>query len=243
MLFKKTVTPATLDLIAKLVRDPLLQDFYLVGGTALSLKIGHRKSIDIDLFTVSEFDGRKMARYLKKQYHAQLTVQGKNCVKGQINGVEFDFVSHRYPHVKPPETIEGIRMMSLEDIAAMKINAIVGSGKRIKDFVDIHYLLKKMDYRDMVKYYCAKYPNVSSEMAKASLLYHKDIDFNVPVIIYDTKLKWEDVEKGIRKAIADHDQVLSKNRVDLPKVKPSYLNPKKGKSEDFDEDLDQGLGL
>lgn len=217
MLFKETVTAATLDLIAKLMRDPFLQNFYLVDGTALSLKIGHRKSIDIDLFTSYDFNSETLGDYLRRQYEADLTVLVKNCVKGQINGVEFDFISHRYPSVKPLETIEGIRMMSLEDIAAMKINAIVGSGKRIKDFIDIYYLLKTIDYGDMLKFYCAKYPDVTFEMAKSSLLYHKDIDFNVPVAIYDTKLKWKDIEASIAKAIHGYERALRKPKLELPK--------------------------
>lgn len=239
MLFKETVTKGTLDLITALMRDPLLENFYLVGGTALSLKIGHRKSIDIDLFTSDEFDAALLGDYLKVNYSASLTQQFSNCVKGQIDGVEFDFISHRYPHVRPPESIEGIRMMSLEDIAAMKINAIVGSGTRVKDFIDIHYLLKQMQYGDMLKYYCAKYPDVTPGMARSSLLYHKDINFKVPVVLYDTKLKWKDVDASIKRAIADYEKELGGPRIYLKEVKTNYLGLKKEKG----TDRDRGLGL
>lgn len=184
-----------------------------------------------------------MGNYLKDHYDATLSLQIENCVKGQIKGVEFDFISHRYPNVKALETIEGIRMMSLADIAAMKINAIVGSGKRIKDFIDIHYLLKKMDYGDMVKYYCEKYSDVSPAMAKSSLLYHKDIDFNVPVVIYDTKLKWKDVESSIHKAISNHEKELVKPKDYLNQVKNNGLGLYKDKTQDLNRDPDQGLGL
>lgn len=239
MLFKETVTKGTLDLITALMRDPLLRNFYLVGGTALSLKIGHRKSIDIDLFTSNEFDSSLLGNYLSRNYGASLTLQIKNCVKGQIDGVEFDFISHRYPHIRPPETIEGIRMMSLADIAAMKINAIVGSGTRIKDFIDIHYLLKRMEYSNMLKYYCAKYPDVTPGMARSSLLYHNDINFKVPVVLYDAKLKWNDVETSIKRAIADYEKELDSPKTYLKEVKTNYLGLKKEKG----KDRDRGFGL
>ena len=239
MLFKETVTKGTLDLIIALMRDPLLENFYLVGGTALSLKIGHRKSIDIDLFTSGEFDSALLGDYLKANYGAKLTQQFRNCVKGQVDGVEFDFISHRYPHVRPPESIEEIRMMSLEDIAAMKINAIVGSGTRIKDFIDIHYLLKRMWYADMLKYYCAKYPNVTPDMARSSLLYYHDINFKVPVVLYDAKLKWKDVETSIKRAIADYEKDLGKPRTYLKESKTNYFGLKKQKGRGHDN----GLGM
>ncbi|NJO88491.1 MAG: nucleotidyl transferase AbiEii/AbiGii toxin family protein [Chloroflexia bacterium] len=66
MLYKETVTSATLGLIKKLQNDPLFKDFYLVGGTSLSLQIGHRKSIDIDLFSQSPFDVQLFLEHLEK---------------------------------------------------------------------------------------------------------------------------------------------------------------------------------
>lgn len=96
-------------------------------------------------------------------------------------------------------------MMSNEDIAAMKINAIVNSGQRIKDFIDVHYLLKEMSLADMMNYYCSKYPDVNPNVAKASLLYHEDVDLSVPVLLADRKLKWAVVKKSISKASLEYD--------------------------------------
>lgn len=68
MLHKETVKPGTLDLIQQLMQDQQLNLFYLVGGTALSLRIGHRQSIDIDLFSSSDFDGDRLAQHLQRKY-------------------------------------------------------------------------------------------------------------------------------------------------------------------------------
>jgi len=210
MLHKETVKPGTLDLITRLMQDQHFNSFYLVGGTALALKLGHRESIDIDLFNSSVFDAEKLAVHLQKEYGAHIKRQKSNYISGNIRQIDFDLIAHQYPSVKPLETIQGIRMMSMEDIAAMKINAIVNSGNRIKDFIDIHYLLNELSCENIINFYCAKYPNVNAGMARSSLLYHLDIDFNVPVILRDKRLKWEEVKRNIISAIDEYDQRQSK---------------------------------
>ena len=208
MLHKETVTPGTLDLIQTLMQDHQLNSFYLVGGTALSLRIGHRESIDIDLFTSSDFDVDGLAVHLRNTYGADVKRHKGNYVSGSIGEVDFDFISHKYRSIRPIESIEGIRMMSNQDISAMKINAIVNSGQRIKDFIDMHYLLMEIPLNEILDYYCRKYPNVDPNTAKSSLMYHNDIDFNVPVKLMDGKLKWQDVQKSISKAVREYKRLL-----------------------------------
>ncbi|WP_313240018.1 nucleotidyl transferase AbiEii/AbiGii toxin family protein [Sphingobacterium multivorum] len=204
MLHKETVRPGTLALIQKLMQDNQLQSFYLVGGTALSLRIGHRQSIDIDLFNSSDFDSDGLDLHLKQDYNAEVRRQQRNYISGSIGDVDFDFISHKYPVIEPIEIIEGIRIMSNADISAMKLNAIVNSGQRIKDFIDIHFLLKEMSLDHIMKYYCNKYPNVTPDTAISALLYHNDIDFSVPVLMTDRKIKWNDVKTGIMKAVKEY---------------------------------------
>ena len=110
------------------------------------------------MFNSSDFEGDKLALHLQKEFGAVVKRQKSNYASGGIGQVDFDFISHKYPSIKPIETVEGIRIMSNEDIAAMKINAIVNSGQRIKDFIDIHYLLKEMSLDDMMNYYCGYSP-------------------------------------------------------------------------------------
>ncbi len=207
MLHKETVKSGTLDLIQTLMKDHQLNSFYLVGGTALSLRIGHRESIDIDLFSSSDFDGNELAEYLRNKYGADVKRHKENYASGSIGEVDFDFISHKYPSIKPIENIEGIRMMSNQDISAMKINAIVNSGQRIKDFIDIHYLLKEIPLDEIIGFYCRKYPNVDPNTAKSSLMYHNDIDFSVPVKLMNGKLKWQDVQGSIVKAVREYTRI------------------------------------
>jgi len=117
----------------------------------------------------------------------------------------------------------------------MKVNAVVNSGERVKDFIDIHYLLKDMDLSDILDHYCSKYPNVDVNTAISSLSFHQDVNLNVSVILKDKALKWNDVSKSINNAVYKfHEQQRTNTR--------NYLKIKK-KSKDRGNDLDQGLGL
>ncbi|MBK8698226.1 MAG: nucleotidyl transferase AbiEii/AbiGii toxin family protein [Saprospiraceae bacterium] len=100
-------------------------EFVLVGGTALSLQIGHRRSIDIDFFTAGVFQPKHYQIFLRENgFHFHQQNRFKGGLLGHIDNIKVDFIRHAYPWVKPPQVIEGIRLASLEDIAAMKLNAI-----------------------------------------------------------------------------------------------------------------------
>jgi len=187
--------------------DENLADFYLVGGTALSLKLGHRISIDIDLFTGKDFNSAAVCKHLKALYGLTDEKTVKNGVFGFIDDVKVDFISHQYPLIKPVELTSGIRMLSLEDIGAMKLSAIVQNGSRIKDFIDVYSILEKLPLGLLVKAYTDKYPEASSQIAKTSLLYHQDIDFSVPIKLLDTEFDWNETSVRLSKAV--HNQWLT----------------------------------
>ena len=128
MLHKETVTAATLDLICTLQADPEFESFYLVGGTALSLQIGHRISIDIDFFTRASFERDPMIEYLEKKYGFSLQFSSQNTLKGFIDGILIDLLKHDYPYINEPLIIDSVKMLTKPDIAAFKVNAITGSG-------------------------------------------------------------------------------------------------------------------
>lgn len=144
MLHKETVSNEMWELLQKLMQDENLKDYFLVGGTALALRLGHRLSVDIDLFTTRDFDSKSMLQYLHKAYGAKENDSklSKNTLLTYIDDIKVDFVTHNYPLLNPVEIAEGIRMISNEDIGAMKLHAIHQSGKRYKDFIDMYFLLE-----------------------------------------------------------------------------------------------------
>ena len=153
MLHKETIDAATLELLKRLMGDERLQGFALVGGTSLALQMGHRISVDLDLFTEKEFEADELREYLEQNYHLQTDYLAFATVKGQVEGVQVDCIAHAYPWLKPFAVEEGIRLASLEDICAMKLNAIAGNGTRIKDFVDVAYLSSRFSLEQMLKFY------------------------------------------------------------------------------------------
>jgi len=119
MLHTETVEAGTLALIKRLSNDPAFKEFVLVGGTALSLQLGHRRSIDIDLFSAKPFDPKAMVDHLNASYQGKDTQTVGNAVFSHLQGVKVDLIAHQYPWVDPVTEIEGIRMASTKEIGAM----------------------------------------------------------------------------------------------------------------------------
>ena len=137
MLQTSTIEPGTLSILETLMKVPCLENFYLVGGTALALKFGHRISIDIDLFGDIEFDKQTIIGELTDSFGENFVNTGSRAqwaVFCYIHNVKVDIVSYKHPRIGEPEIIDNIRMYSNIDILAMKINAILGRGKK-KDFL------------------------------------------------------------------------------------------------------------
>jgi hypothetical protein len=202
MLHTKTVNAATLDLIRRLMADAELKKFYLVGGTALALKTGHRISIDIDLFTDIDFDSVALANYLAVNYEMEIQHTEKNTIISFIENVKADLIAHKYPLIREVDTVGDIRMLSLEDIGAMKLNAIIQNGTRLKDFVDVYFLLERHSLNELITAYEFKYGISNAGIIKKALLFHDEIDFKTEVILREeTRVKWSLIAKRLQKAV------------------------------------------
>lgn len=204
MLSLPAVDPATLGLIIRLQSKEYLKGFNLVGGTALALLFGHRRSLDIDLFSVTGFDTVALLDNLSHDFGFGLSFSAINTLKGSIENIKTDFLSHRYPLIFDPLLVQGISMLSVQDIIAMKLNAIVTSGQRVKDFIDIYFLLEKYNLTDMLLFYHQKYSLNNDALVLKSLVWFIDIDLSEwPVLITNPKLNWPDVKKRITKAVRE----------------------------------------
>jgi hypothetical protein len=203
MLYKDPfiINPTTFSLIQELQSLPFLKDFYLVGGTALALKLGHRNSIDIDLFTQNEFSTREIAEKLSLNRNFFISFERENTLMCYINSIKTDFIRHNYSFVNEPITEEGITYLSMEDIAAMKLNAIAQSGKRIKDFIDVYYLLEHFSVNEMLSFYEIKYPFSNKLIALRGLEYFNDIDLNIDPPILKKPLPLLKIQKRIKDGI------------------------------------------
>lgn len=205
MLHAESVETSTLELIKLLQGKEYLKDFYLVGGTAIALFVGHRKSVDIDLFSNFAFDETALLENIHQDFNYQLSFTASNTLKGSIKRVKVDFLAHRYPHLNPPVTIDDIHMLSLEDLIAMKLNAISTSGQRSKDFIDIFTLLDQFDVGQMLSFYQKKYGQQNDTFILKSLIYFDDADLSDwPVLILNPDLTWDDVKKRLEKSVLEY---------------------------------------
>src|SRR5580658_7900340 len=103
MLHEETVEAGTLALIRKLSSDPALSQFVLVGGTALALQLGHRKSVDVDLFSRRPFQAMGIGEHIQKNYNANQIATIENGVTGFVDGVKTTLISHQYDWLRRPE--------------------------------------------------------------------------------------------------------------------------------------------
>ena len=175
MLQTQTVVPDLLELLKKLMKEKLFSDFNLVGGTSLALQMGHRNSIDIDLFGHQEINQLLFEEKLREFGSVEISQASKNILITKINNIKVDFVNYKYPLLSDYLIHDNIRMLSTKDIAAMKLNAIMGRGSK-KDFVDLFFLLEKFSMKEILEFYNKKFSDGSEFLVLKSLTYFEDAD-------------------------------------------------------------------
>lgn len=181
------------------LQAPLLHSgFALAGGTSLALRLGHRLSVDLDFFTVDPFDPEALAGRLG---HGQdhITGMATGTLQLRVNGVKVEFLRHAYPQLAPHDGGEGVRMWSLQDVVAMKLNAVSNRGSK-KDFYDLVALLEHFRLPDMLGLYKAKYRPASMMMVIRSLAWFEDAEAE-PDPISLNKTSWVEVRAKIAAAV------------------------------------------
>lgn len=166
MLHYNTVNDLLKNSLLQLMKSDVFNDFRLVGGTALSLQIGHRESIDIDLFSDVEYgtlNFKKIEDFLKSnfEYVDFLNVppaMGKAYFIGENkdNTVKLD-IFYTDTYIQPFIEEDGIRMATIEEIIAMKVDVIQRGGRK-KDFWDLHDLLDSYSIMQMIEFHEQRYP-------------------------------------------------------------------------------------
>lgn len=183
------------ELLNKLMRLPELSAFYLVGGTSLALYYGHRVSVDIDLFTHEPFDSTALDSTLSSEFTLTESTITENSVTGYIEGIKADFITHRYPLIGEVQNVDGLRLLPVEDIAAMKLNAIANRGSK-KDFYDIFELLQHFQREQLLEFYTRKYPRGSAWNVEKSLTYFDDAEAEPDPVDLSGR-SWDQIKAGV----------------------------------------------
>lgn len=207
MLYYETIDRSTLELLKQLQSIELFKDLRLVGGTSLALQIGHRKSVDLDLFGWIDVDVMEINDALSEVGKITQIKDSKNIHIYLVNGIKVDIVNYAYPWLKDLIFIDSIRMANCEDIAAMKLAAITGRGTK-KDFIDLYFLLKQITLSSMLQLYLDKYKDGSLFLVLKSLVYFEDADADImPDMLIP--VDWEIVKESV--ALAHKEYINATN--------------------------------
>ena len=205
MLHLQTIHPDTLELLRKLSLLPELSQMRLVGGTALALQYGHRQSIDLDFFGEMTNAPDEIINKMSEFGDCVVLNNQKSILQLVVSGVKVDVIDYSlYKWIDSPVCENGLKLASVQDIAAMKINAIEGRGSR-KDFIDVYMLLKKYSLDEIFGFYKQKYPNYSIFRALLSLTFFEDAEReSMPIMLIDDS--WEQMKNNILSVVEEYQK-------------------------------------
>lgn len=183
---------------------PLATAFYLAGGTALALELGHRISIDLDFFSQDTFSVSDLILKLNTIGNLKIEDQSDTTFNGSLDGVKISFFKYPYPLLFNTKEFLGVKLADERDISAMKIQAVSGRGSK-KDFVDLFVLLKKYSIYELFDFFYKKYEkfNYNKLHILKSLIYFFNADKD-PEPVYIAPIAWKEVKKLIKKSVDNY---------------------------------------
>ncbi len=206
MLYTSAVEPNTLSLLKRLMVLDELKQFSLVGGTALSLRYGHRISVDLDLFSNQEFDQAIIIKTLESTFGNKFEYEGNFSSSGIfcfVNDIKVDIIHYPHSTIADIEQVEELRLYNSKDIAAMKIQAVLGRGKK-KDFWDIAELLHHYSLNEIIDFQKQKFPSQQLLISiPQALTWFNDADESEDPVSLRGQT-WESVKKTVQQKVNDY---------------------------------------
>ena len=199
MLYTETVDDNTLDLLKQIQANPHFRETRLVGGTALALQIGHRKSIDLDLFGNITMEPLELSQELQAYGDLSMRSSSQRIHRMMLRNVQLDIVQYDYPWLAPPVATGGVRLAAIPDIVAMKLAAITNRGTK-KDFIDLAFLLDRFELSEMLGLYADKFEDGERFMVLKSLVFFEDAEDD-PMPYMLQPINWNDAKKRIIKSV------------------------------------------
>lgn len=178
MLHLTTIDADTYSILQKIFRIAIIRNgFALAGGTSLAIQIGHRKSLDLDIFSPDDFDVRELEIVLATNADFSFHYLGNNSrmLFGNVNNIKCDFIQEPATLLEPFSVADGINYFSVKDIAAMKLHTICGRGKK-KDFFDVYALLQLYGREKLIEWFVHKYDEKQLFFLWRSILYFDDAE-------------------------------------------------------------------
>jgi len=195
-MFEQALSKDTKPNLAALGKTALARQFYLAGGTALALHLGHRFSHGLDFFTSDHFNIDQILANLKSLGKVEIFQATEDTFNGQLNDSPISFFTYPYPVLLPFTIHRGAQIASVMDIAAMKVDAITRRGKK-RDFIDLYFIAKHATpLEQAMENYFAKFSdfNISRAHVLKSLSYFGDAEGDdMPEMI--KPVRWQDVKR------------------------------------------------
>jgi len=200
-MFEQSISEETRTVLEKITRAGLAKQFYLAGGTALALELGHRQSVDLDWFSHDDFSNHDLKEQLSRLGKVEVIGEEEGTLNTVLDGVKVTFLRYRYPLLFPLHDFKNIRLADQPDIAAMKIDAASSRGSK-KDFIDIYFLLNNYSLPGLIEFFEKKYKGIEYNKLHIlkSLVYFEDAE-NEPMPIMIQKMEWEEVKRTIQKKV------------------------------------------
>lgn len=199
--YTNTIPQATSSVLDNIKNIPDIQNFYLTGGTALSLLLGHRESEDLDFFTKNSFQPELLQQKLLQLGTLENVQIDQGTLNLFVNKVKLQFLYYPYNLLEKLIPWNGISVSSVIDIACTKLITISMRGSK-KDFIDLYVILRQMTLEELFAKLEEKYKKVQYNYPHIlkSLVYFNDAD-NQPMPRMHKDFSWEDIKNSIVKQV------------------------------------------
>lgn len=213
MFHKKILNKVQLEILENL-KLPKQGKFYLAGETALALQLGHRTSIDFDFYSQEHFDNKILVESFSARFPTRKVIfQAEDTLKMELKGTGLSFFFYAYSLLRPTRKFYSLNLASVEDIAAMKVAAIVQRGTK-RDFIDLFYLLQRYSLDKVLRLAIKKYPGYQEMLILRALIYFEDAEkekYQRPLKIFDKNFSWERAKKKIFQEVKKYQLSMIKD--------------------------------
>lgn len=203
-MFEETITYQTRNNLEILSSKDLIRSFYLAGGTAAALQLGHRVSEDLDFFSKERFSVNGLIDILKNSGELILEKKLEDTLLASFDKTKTSFFYYPYPILESPIPFRGVSLASLIDIACMKVDSISSRGLK-RDFIDLFFILKKENKSlfEILNLFEKKYAGFKYNLnhIKKSLVYFDDADREPEPKMLISEFSWPEIKIFFRNEI------------------------------------------
>jgi len=192
---REVISSEMADTAKRLAAIAPLRNFYLAGGTALALHLGHRRSVDLDFFTAQPFNEDALIAVVGGLPKLSVLSKSDQTVYLLVSDTKVSFIGYHYPMLAPLGDFQGLAVADVHDIAAMKVSALASRGSR-RDFVDVYLVAREYGLPHLLQQFQQKFAKVNYSMihVRKALTYFADAD-NEAMPDMLVPLSWSEVKE------------------------------------------------